>query len=139
RNAESAIVNATVLATNRPGSLTENVPTDLDRDDYVARLDFLSGQAHTLTAFYSFDEKFESNNGVGDFNLADRGIATALRGHKFQFIDQALVSATLLNTARLLGRRTTSKAGAVPTGYAIEANGSFSSGPSQTSQDQRET
>jgi hypothetical protein len=137
---ESAIVNATILNTsNQPVSLIQNVPTGLHRNDYLARLDSHPGQIHTLTAFYSFDEKFESNNGVGGFNLEDRSITTALSGHKFQFMDQAVLSPTLLNTARLLVRRISSRAGNLPGGYAVDVNGNFSSGPSQTSQQQKET
>ena len=137
---ESAIINATILnASNQPVSLIQNVPTELNRNDYLARLDFHAGQVHTLTALYNFDEKFESNNGVGGFNLEDRGITTALRGHKFQFTDQALMSPTLLNTSRLLVRRSSSRAGNPAVGYAFDVNGNFSSGPSQTSERQTET
>jgi Carboxypeptidase regulatory-like domain/AMIN domain/TonB dependent receptor len=139
-DAQSALINATVLnASNQPVSLIQNVPTELHGNDYLARLDFHPGQVHTLTALYNFDEKFESNNGVGGFDLEDRGITTALRGHKFQVTDQALVSPTLLNTSRLLVRRSSSRAGNPPVGYAVDVNGNFSSGPSQTSQRQTET
>jgi hypothetical protein len=137
---ESAIVNATILdALNQPVSLAQNVPTGVHRSDYLARLDFHPGQIHTIPVFYSFDEKFESNQGVGGFNLADHGFSRTLRGHKFQFTDQAVLSPTLLNTARFLVRRSSSRAGNPPGGYAIDVNGNFSSGPSQTSQQQKET
>jgi hypothetical protein len=136
---ESAIVNATILnPSNQPVSLIQNAPTGLHRSDYLARLDFHPGQIHTITAFYSFDEKFQSNYGVGGFNLADQGIATALLGHKFQFTDQAVLSPTLLNTARLLMRSSISHAGTQAGGYTLDVNGSFTSGPSQTSQRQWE-
>jgi len=137
---ESAIINATVLnALNQPVSLIQNVPTELHGNDYLARLDFHPGQVHALTALYNFDEKFESNNGVGGFDLEDRGITTALRGHKFQFTDQAFMSPTLLNTFRLLVRRSSSRFGSPPAGHAVDVNGNFSSGQSQTSERQKET
>jgi len=133
---ESAIVNATLLnASNQPVSVVQNVPTGLHRNDYMARLDFHPSQVHTLTGSYSFDEKFESNHGVGGLDLAERAIPTALRGHKFQVTEQAVLSPTLFNTARLLVRRSSSLAGNPPSGYAIDVNGNFSSGPSQTSQE----
>jgi len=136
---ESATVNATILnASNQPVSLVQNVATGLHGSDYLARLDFHPGQIHTITVFYSFDEKFQSNYGVGGFNLADQGISTALLGHKFQFTDQAILSPTLLNTARLLLRSSISHSGTKPSGYALEVNGNFTSGPSQTSQQQWE-
>ena len=139
-NTQDAIVKATVLdPANQPVSLVQNVPTGMHRTDYLARLDFHPGNAHTLTGFYSFDELFESNKGVGGFDLADRGITTGLRGHKFQIMDQAVLSSTLLNTARLLVRRSSSRAGSLPGTYAIDVNGSFSSGPAQTARRQRET
>lgn len=139
-NTQDAIVNATVLnPANQPVPLVQNVHTGMHRTDYLARLDFHPGNVHTLTGFYSFDELFESNKGVGGFNLADEGISTSLRGHKFQFMDQAALSPTLLNTARLLVRRTSSRAGSLPGSYAIDVNGDFSSGPSQTARRRRET
>jgi len=137
---ESAIVNATLLnASNQPVSVVQNVPTGLHRNDYMARLDFHPSQVHTLTGSYSFDEKFESNHGVGGLDLAERAIPTALRGHKFQVTEQAVLSPTLFNTARLLVRRSSSLAGNPPSGYAIDVNGNFSSGPSQTSLRERQT
>jgi hypothetical protein len=139
-NTQDAIVNATILnAWNQPVPLVQNIPTGTHRSDYLARLDFHPGNVHTLTGFYSFDELFGSNRGVGGFALVDRGIPTSLRGHKFQFMDQAVLSPALLNTARLLLRQSSSRAGIPPGGYAIDVNGSFSSGPSPTSQQRRET
>src|SRR5436853_343473 len=137
---ESAIVNATLLnASNQPVSVVQNVPTGLHRNDYMARLDFHPSQVHTLTGSYSFDEKFESNHGVGVLDLPDRPIPTVLPGHKFQVTEQAVLSPTLFNTARLLVRRSSSLAGNPPSGYAIDVNGNFSSGPSQTSLRERQT
>ena len=139
-NTESAIVNATVLSPgNQPVALIENVPTGLQRSDYVGRLDFQPGHVHHFTAFYGFDEKFETNDSVGGFNLPDRGYSTGQRGHKFQFMDQAIVSPTLLNTSRLLVRRSSLRDGNLASSYAINVNGSFSSGPAQTAYQQRET
>ncbi len=92
-----------------------------------------------MTGFYGFDELFQTNQGVAGFNLQDDGYSTSLRGHKFQLMDQAVASPTMLNTARVLFRGGSSRSGQPPTTYAIDVNGSFSSGPSQTSQRQQES
>ena len=139
-NEQDAIVNATVLSPGgQPVSLVQNVPTSSLRNDYLGRLDFHPGNIHTITAFYTFDELFQHNLGVGGFNLPDDGYSTSLRGHKLQFMDQAVVSPSLLNLARVLVRRSSSQSGQLSTSYAIDVNGSFSSGPAQTAQQQRET
>src|SRR5258708_17375455 len=54
-------------------------------------------------------------------------------------MDQAVASPPMLNTARVLFRGGSSRSGQPPTTYAIDVNGSFSSGPSQTSQRQQES
>ncbi len=139
-NKQDAFVNATVLGPGgEPVDLIQNLPTSDARNDYLGRLDFHPGNIHTITGFYSFDELFQSNHGVGGFNLQNLGYTTSLRGHKLQLMDQVLLSSTLLNAARLLFRRSNSRSGQLPTTYAIAVNGSFSSGPTQTSQQQRET
>jgi hypothetical protein len=139
-NKQDTIVNAAVLdAAGEPAALLQNVPTGTTRNNYLARLDFHPGNVHTLTGFYGFDELFQTNQGVAGFNLQDDGYSTSLRGHKFQLMDQAVASPTMLNTARVLFRGGSSRSGQPPTAYAIDVNGSFSSGPSQTSQHQQES
>jgi len=134
-NRENAIVNAVTLT----GPLVVNVPTTVGRDDILGRIDLHPGSTHSLTAFYSFDQKFQSNQGVGGFNLADQAFATALRAHKFQFSDQAVVRPDLLNTLRVLVRRSSSGQGIPPAGPGIVVNGAFNSGSAQTASRSRET
>jgi hypothetical protein len=136
---ESATVHATILGpSNQPVSLSENAPKGLRRTDYLARLDFHL-EHQTITALYGFDEKFESNREVGGFVLPERGISTAGRGHRFQLVDQIVVSPSLLDTIRLQVRRSSLRLGTPPVGPAIDINGDFSSGPSQISRQQQQT
>jgi len=135
RNDEAAIVNARTLT----GPLVLNVPIGLGRTDAVARVNLRLGAAHTVTAAYGFDDKRESNHGVGGFNLPDRGIKATRWGHDVRLTYQAVLSSSFLNTLRMRLGRNDAREGARAEPPAITVNGGFAAGPSPTFTDRRET
>jgi hypothetical protein len=135
RNNEAAIVNARTLS----GPLILNVPRALVRTDAVGRVNLHVGSGHTVTAAYGFDDKLESNRGVGGFHLLDRGIRATRWGHDARLTYQAVLSSSFLNTLRVRLGRNAAREGTRAEAPAITVNGAFASGPSPISTDRRET
>lgn len=134
-NRKEAIVNAKTLT----GPVVANVPTNQNRVGILARLDFHMSPLHSFTASYGFEKNDETNGGVGGFLLPEQAYPTVQKDHKFQFTDQAVLSASFLNTVRAIVRHENSAAGATPIGPEFAVNGAFTGGASQVSTLKRRT
>ena len=125
---ENAVVNAETLN----GRFVANVPTTLNRTNWLGRLDFNPSAGHSFVVQYLFDKRRESNHGVGGVYLPSQGVGTRQYANNLQFTDQVALSPTLLNRFRLAARRQVTEIGSTPTAPALVVNGAFVGGSAQT-------
>ncbi len=125
---ENAVVNAETLN----GRFVANVPTTLNRTNWLGRLDFNPSAGHSFFVQYLFDKRRESNHGVGGVYLPSQGVGTRQYANNLQFTDQVALSPTLLNRFRLAARRQVTEIGSTPTAPALVVNGAFVGGSAQT-------
>jgi hypothetical protein len=131
---ENAVIDAETLN----GRLLANVPTALYRTDWLGRLDFHPSAAHSFFIQYLFDNRRESNHGVGGAYLPSQGVGTRQQANKVQFTDQVALSPTFLNRFLLAARRQVTEIGSTPTAPSLIVNGAFVGGPSQTARAERQ-
>jgi carboxypeptidase family protein len=132
---EEMVVNAFTPG----GQVVKNVPTHLDRTNLLGRLDFYPNKVHKITALYTLNLQFGSNQGVSGFLLPEQGNGGQEHLHRIEISDQAVVSSNLLNILRLVAKRKTQSAGAPADMPKIVVNGAFTGGPSSTFRRDRET
>jgi len=99
---ESATINAIILDANlRPAPFAANVSTPKRLLIGSARADWQFNPSHTFMARYDFNGHRLSHQGVGGFNLPDRAFHSDVSSHSLRFSETAILSASMLNEARL--------------------------------------
>lgn len=99
---EANIINALVLnSAFQPVSLSQNVPAPSRLTIGSLRLDWQTDVNNTLIGRFDFNKTQLSNQGIGGFNLADRGFATSAIENTIRVTDTTVFGATMVNEARL--------------------------------------
>ncbi|HSD45349.1 MAG TPA: TonB-dependent receptor, partial [Pyrinomonadaceae bacterium] len=109
------------------------------RNTFVSpRLDYAINASHTLIARYNFNRSRTEDQGVGGFNLPERGFDTINTSHNIQLTETAILNSTTINETRFqysFNRSEQIGNNSVP---ALNVSGSFNSGGSQVGQSTNE-
>ena len=101
---------------------------------FSPRFDYAINPDNTLVARYNYNRFRAENQGIGGFNLPERGFNLLTINHTVQLTETAILNPTTINETRFqLTRGTTELIGnnSVP---ALDVSGSFGSGGSQVGQ-----
>jgi len=88
-----------------PSSLTETpviqaVPNPRHRTNVNSRLDYQLSKNNTLTARYQYYRDTQSNDGIGQFNLASQGYTSDSTEHTLQISDTQVIGSKVINETR---------------------------------------
>ncbi len=126
---EAATIIAVVLnEAFQPAAFAANAPTPQRLVIGSARFDFQLNQAHTLVLRYDANANALRNQGVGGFNLADRGFTNRLVEHNYRMTETAVINARMVNELRIGLTQLHSSQRAGSNAPAIIVAGAFSSG-----------
>jgi Carboxypeptidase regulatory-like domain len=96
-----SIVNAHVLDSNlQPTLVTDAVPNPRTRTAVGPRLDYQIGQNNTLTLRYFYFHEGETNDSIGQFNLASQGTNYTGTEHTVQISDTQTLNPRTINETR---------------------------------------
>ena len=98
---------------------------------FSPRLDYAINASNTLIARYNFNRTRVEDQGVGGFNLPERGFDTINTGHNIQLTETAILNSTTINETRFQfshNRNEQIGNNSIP---ALNVSGSFGSGGSQ--------
>lgn len=131
---ESATVHAHTLS----GPLVENVGVAEHNTRLFGRFDFELTPQHSLTLSYKFKNKVQSNQGVGGFDLPERGTDYSIHENEVKLFERAILSPTFLNELHLAYKDEPQLTISVSNQQAILVLGAFNSGGAQIMQQERE-
>jgi hypothetical protein len=126
-----SIINAETLDSNfQPVLFTQTVPNPRSRTNVSPRLDFQLGEKNTLTVRYQYYRDDETNNGIGQFNLASQGYNVTGTEHTVQVSDTQTLGESTINETRFQFRRYSEEQTPQSTVPTINVNGAFTGGGS---------
>ena len=126
---DSNIVNATILDPNfNPVQFSEAVPNPRTRLNLGPRIDYQVSKNNTLTARYQFFHNTDTNDGIGQFSLADQGYDSTQDEHTFQVSDTQIVSPTIVNETRFQFVRDGNNQTARSLAQTVSVVGAFTNG-----------
>lgn len=131
---ESATVHAHTLS----GSLVENARVAEHNTRLFGRFDFELTPQHTLTLSYKFKNRAQSNQGVGGFDLPERGTDYSIHENEVKVFERAILSPAFLNEVRLTYKDEPQQTTSVSNQQAILVLGAFNSGGAQIMQQEHE-
>jgi len=124
-----SIVNAQTLDSNlQPTTFTEAVPNPRTRTNLSPRLDYQLGKKNTLTVRYQYYRENETNDSIGQFNLASQGTNYISTEHTAQISDTQTVNAQTINEIRFQFRREGSEQTPQSTDPTLNVSGAFNGG-----------
>ncbi len=98
---DNELINATILDPNfNIISLGEAFLVPRRNTNIGPRFDYAINSHNTLIARYNFFESRTENNGVGGFNLPERGYEFKTRNHNIQLTETAVINAFTINETR---------------------------------------
>jgi hypothetical protein len=130
---DSSAINALILDSNfQAVSDLQNATVPARLAIASARFDWQVNPRNTLLARYDFSSNRLENQGVGGFNLADRGFDSRTSEHSFRFSTTTVLGTTMVNEFRggITLRDVTIRA--VSSEQAIVVPGAFASGGAAT-------
>ena len=129
---DNELIRATVLDDDNNTLEVGNAFLTPKRNTFFSpRFDYAINTNHTLVARYNFNRFTFENQGVGGFNLPERGFNTVSTNHTVQLTETAILNPTTINETRFqfsVGRVENTGNNSVP---ALNVGGSFNSGGSQ--------
>ena len=127
---ELSVVSAQVVdpTTFQIEPFSEGVPNPRTRINVGPRFDFQVTQNNTLTVRYQYERENETNNGVGQFNLASLGFNQLNNEHQLQVTDTQILSPRVINETRFQYIRETSIHTPQSTDPTIAVQGAFNAG-----------
>ena len=132
---DNELIRATVLDENLNTLEVGNAFLTPKRNTFFSpRFDYAINTNHTLVARYNFNRFTFDNQGVGGFNLPERGFNTVSTNHTIQLTETAILNPTTINETRFqfsAGRNENTGDNSIP---ALNVGGSFNSGGSQIGQ-----
>src|SRR5688500_15075808 len=129
---DNELIRATVLDDDNNTLEVGNAFLTPKRNTFFSpRFDYAINTNHTLVARYNFNRFTFENQGVGGFNLPERGFNTVSTNHTIQLTETAILNPTTINETRFqfsVGRVENTGNNSVP---ALNVGGSFNSGAAQ--------
>ena len=95
------------------------------------RLDYAINAGNTLIARYNFNRSRVEDQGVGGFNLPERGFDTINTSHNIQLTETAILNSTTINETRFQYSHSRNEQIGNNSIPALNVSGSFNSGGSQ--------
>jgi len=125
-----SVVSAQVLdpATFLIVPFSDAVPNPRTRTNLGPRFDYQVSTNNTLTVRYQYERENESNNGIGQFNLASLGYNQLNTEHQLQVTDTQIINAKIINETRFQFIRETSDQTPLNVTPTISVQGAFVSG-----------
>jgi hypothetical protein len=129
---DNELIRATVLDENLNILEVGNAFVTPKRNTFFSpRFDYAINHNHTLVARYNFNRFTYDNQGVGGFNLPERGFNTVSTNHTLQLTETAILNPTTVNETRFqysFGHNENTGSLSVP---SLNVSASFNSGGSQ--------
>lgn len=130
---EAAVVNAIVLDSSfRPMAFVANVPTPRRLMIGSARADWRLKENRIQVLRYDFNSNRLDNQGVGGFNLPERGFNSRETEHNVRFSDTLTVNPKLLNELRVGLTQQKLRQEAASDKLVVSVAGSFTGGGAST-------
>lgn len=107
---------------------SEAVPNPRTRINVGPRFDYQVSQNNTLTVRYQYERENETNNGVGQFNLASLGYNQHNAENQVQITDTQIINAKIINETRFQFIRESSIQTPLSTDPTISVQGAFVDG-----------
>ena len=98
---------------------------------FSPRFDYAINPDNTLIVRYNYNRSSVDNQGVGSFNLPERGFDTLSVSHQVQLTETAILNPTTINETRFQFNRGTNELTGSNSIPALDVSGSFGSGGSQ--------
>ena len=129
---DNELIRATVLDDNfNTVEVGSGFLTPKRNTFFSPRFDYAINRNHTLVARYNFNRFTFDDQGVGGFNLPERGFNTVSTNHTLQLTETAILNPTTINETRFqysFGRNENTGNNSVP---ALNVSAAFNSGGSQ--------
>jgi hypothetical protein len=129
---DNELIRATVLDSSlNPVQFGQGFLVPRRNTSFSPRLDYAINTNNTLIGRYNFFRSRTQDQGVGGFNLPERGFDTVSTQQSIQLTETAVLNATTINEIRFQyshGRNENIGNNSIP---ALNVNGSFNSGGSQ--------
>ncbi len=107
---------------------TEAVPNPSTRTNLSPRLDYQISKNNTLTARYQYFRDTQTNDGIGQFNLAPQAYDAESTEHTVQISDTQIFGAKIVNETRFQYLRENDSQIPVSTTPGVNVLGAFTSG-----------
>jgi hypothetical protein len=133
-----SVVNAQILDPNfNVTEFTQAVPNPRTRTNLSPRLDYQVSANNTLTVRYQYEHNNETNDGIGQFNLASLGYNELNTEQTLQISDTQILSPKVINETRFQFIRETTDQTPQSTAPTLSIQGAFVDGgnPSGKSSD----
>ena len=101
---------------------------------FSPRFDYAINPDNTLVARYNYNRFHAENQGIGGFNLPERGFNLLTINHTVQLTETAILNPTTINETRFQFTRGTTELDGNNSVPALDVSGSFGSGGSQVGQ-----
>ncbi len=129
---DNELIRATVLDSNfNPVEVGQGFLVPRRNTSFSPRLDYAINTNNTLVARYNFFRFRVEDQGVGGFNLPERGFDVVTTSHNIQLTETAVLNATMINETRFQYNHNTNENIGNNTVPSLNVNGSFNSGGSQ--------
>ncbi len=125
---ESAVVNAHLP----DGPFVTNAPTIQNRTNALGRIDLHPSKYHSIFASYFYSGQSQSGLGVGGIRLPEQSYGAAQAEHSFQISDRYISLKGLINELRVKYEWIHDQSGQPAAAPAVQVEGDFLGGPSQT-------
>ncbi len=125
---ESSYVNAHTT----DGQFLANVPTNQNRTIVIGRFDLRPSKYHTISAFYEYSGHLQSGLGVGGIRLPEQAYSARLNQDTYQISDRYISLRNFINELRVNYQSIHDESGGLATAPAMQVEGDFLGGPSQT-------
>ncbi len=130
---ENAVVNATVLDPSlQVTSFNQAIVTPQRRLFVTPRIDYQLSPKNTLVGRYTYSQSESDNQGIGQFNLAQRAYNSTDHEHGAQLTETAVLSAKVINETRFQFRRSNAGQFGDNTIPALTVLDAFTGGGAQT-------
>jgi Carboxypeptidase regulatory-like domain/TonB dependent receptor len=126
-----AAVNAITLDptdVTRTIPFTDAVPNPRTRTNLSPRIDYQVSKNNTLTARYQYYRDSQTNDGIGQFNLAPQGYDSQSTEHTLQISDTQVFGSKIVNETRFQYLRERDSQSPVATTPAVNVLGAFTTG-----------
>jgi Carboxypeptidase regulatory-like domain len=129
---DNELVRATVLDDNfNPVDVGQGFLVPKRNMFFSPRVDYAINSNHTLVVRYNFNRSTVNDQGVGGFNLPERGFDSVNTNQNIQLTETAILNPTMVNETRFQYSHSRSEQTGNSDVPALDVSGSFGSGGSQ--------